>query len=72
MNGMVLSLCPCPRLLEKMIRVKDPKGSLDFYSRVMGMSLLKRLDFLGYEIVTSAPANRVKQTDWTFWGKGHT
>ncbi len=28
-----------------MLRVKDPKRSLDFYSRVLGMRLLRRLDF---------------------------
>uniref|UniRef100_A0A0E0HSE6 Lactoylglutathione lyase n=1 Tax=Oryza nivara TaxID=4536 RepID=A0A0E0HSE6_ORYNI len=58
-----------------MFRVKDPKVSLDFYSRVMGMSLLKRLDFpemkfslyfLGYEDVESAPTDPVKRTVWTF------
>ncbi|KAF8650264.1 hypothetical protein HU200_064023 [Digitaria exilis] len=62
-------------LQQTMLRVKDPKVSLDFYSRVMGMSLLKRLDFeelkfslyfLGYEDVTSAPADHVKRTEWTF------
>ncbi|KAI3511825.1 hypothetical protein L1887_18984 [Cichorium endivia] len=31
---------------QTMFRIKDPKVSLDFYSRVMGLSLLKRLDFL--------------------------
>ncbi|CAH2042857.1 unnamed protein product, partial [Thlaspi arvense] len=45
---------------QTMFRIKDPKVSLDFYSRVLGMSLLKRLDFpemkfslyfMGYEIV---------------------
>lgn len=49
--------------------------SLDFYSRVMGMSLLKRLDFeemkfslyfLGYEDVTLAPDDHIKRTEWTF------
>ncbi|MCL7046398.1 hypothetical protein MKW94_030536 [Papaver nudicaule] len=30
---------------QTMFRIKDPKISLDFYSRVLGMSLLKRLDF---------------------------
>ncbi|CAN6242636.1 unnamed protein product [Urochloa humidicola] len=62
-------------LQQTMLRVKDPKVSLDFYSRVMGMSLLKRLDFeelkfslyfLGYEDVTSAPADHIKRTEWTF------
>ncbi|XP_040380007.1 lactoylglutathione lyase [Oryza brachyantha] len=60
---------------QTMFRVKDPKVSLDFYSRVMGMSLLKRLDFpemkfslyfLGYEDVNSAPTDPVKRTVWTF------
>ncbi|XP_066348122.1 lactoylglutathione lyase-like [Miscanthus floridulus] len=62
-------------LQQTMLRVKDPKVSLDFYSRVMGMSLLKRLDFeemkfslyfLGYEDVTSAPDDHIKRTEWTF------
>ncbi|CAL5033370.1 unnamed protein product [Urochloa decumbens] len=62
-------------LQQTMLRVKDPKVSLDFYSRVMGMSLLKRLDFeelkfslyfLGYEDVTLAPADHIKRTEWTF------
>ncbi|KAK1284695.1 Lactoylglutathione lyase [Acorus calamus] len=46
-------------LQQTMLRVKDPKISLDFYSRVLGMKLLKRLDFpemkfslyfMGYEV----------------------
>ncbi|CAN6234445.1 unnamed protein product [Urochloa humidicola] len=62
-------------LQQTMLRVKDPKVSLDFYSRVMGMSLLKRLDFeelkfslyfLGYEDVTSTPSDHIKRTEWTF------
>jgi len=28
-----------------MLRVKDPKASLDFYTRVMGMKLIRKLDF---------------------------
>jgi lactoylglutathione lyase len=28
-----------------MLRVKDPKVSLDFYSRVLGMRVLRRMDF---------------------------
>ncbi len=28
-----------------MLRVRDPKVSLDFYSRVLGMKLLRRVDF---------------------------
>ncbi|XP_022998899.1 lactoylglutathione lyase isoform X2 [Cucurbita maxima] len=63
---------------QTMFRIKDPKASLDFYSRVLGMSLLKRLDFpemkfslyfLGYEDVASAPDNAVDRTVWTFGRK---
>ncbi|OAY79727.1 lactoylglutathione lyase [Ananas comosus] len=62
-------------LQQTMFRVKDPKVSLDFYSRVLGMKLLKRLDFpemkfslyfLGYEDTASAPADPVQRTVWTF------
>ena len=28
-----------------MLRIRDPKGSLDFYTRVLGMTLLRKLDF---------------------------
>ena len=28
-----------------MLRIKDPKRSLDFYSKVMGMRMVKKLDF---------------------------
>ncbi|KAL9258268.1 Lactoylglutathione lyase-like protein [Drosera capensis] len=60
---------------QTMFRIKDPKVSLDFYSRVLGMALLKRLDFpemkfslyfMGYEDPASAPSNPVERTVWTF------
>ncbi|OIW08548.1 hypothetical protein TanjilG_03224 [Lupinus angustifolius] len=60
---------------QTMFRIKDPKVSLDFYSRVLGMSLLKRLDFpemkfslyfLGYENTAEAPSDPVDRTIWTF------
>ncbi|KAI6685195.1 hypothetical protein NL676_031108 [Syzygium grande] len=63
---------------QTMFRIKDPKASLDFYSRVLGMSLLKRLDFpdmkfslyfMGYEDPKSAPTNAVDRTVWTFGQK---
>ncbi|KAL1558498.1 lactoylglutathione lyase [Salvia divinorum] len=62
-------------LQQTMLRVKDPKVSLDFYSRILGMSLLKRLDFeemkftlyfLGYEDTSSAPSDPNERTTWTF------
>ena len=30
---------------QTMLRIKDPAASLDFYTRIMGMTLIKRLDF---------------------------
>ncbi|XP_023738093.1 lactoylglutathione lyase isoform X2 [Lactuca sativa] len=63
---------------QTMYRIKDPKASLDFYSRVLGMSLLKRLDFpdmkfslyfMGYEDTSSAPEDPVERTAWTFGQK---
>jgi lactoylglutathione lyase len=49
-----------------MLRIKDPQPSLDFYTRVLGMTLLAKLDFpsmsfslffLGYEKVEDIPAD---------------
>lgn len=60
---------------QTMFRIKDPKLSLDFYSRVLGMSLLKRLDFpemkfslyfMGYENLAAAPTEASARTVWTF------
>ncbi|XP_057832972.1 lactoylglutathione lyase isoform X2 [Cryptomeria japonica] len=60
---------------QTMYRIKDPKVSLDFYSRVLGMKLLKRLDFpdmkfsiyfMGYEDITAIPSDPVDRTVWTF------
>eukprot|EP01018_Ginkgo_biloba_P033637 Gb_39907 [translate_table: standard] len=60
---------------QTMFRIKDPKVTLDFYSRVLGMKLLKRLDFpemkfslyfMGYEDTNAAPTDPVERTVWTF------
>ncbi|XP_010532291.1 PREDICTED: lactoylglutathione lyase [Tarenaya hassleriana] len=60
---------------QTMFRIKDPEVSLDFYSRILGMSLLKRLDFpemkfslyfMGYEDTSYAPTDPVEKTVWTF------
>ncbi|KAD5803389.1 hypothetical protein R6Q59_024377 [Mikania micrantha] len=62
-------------LQQTMFRIKDPKQSLKFYSDVLGMSLLKRLDFndmkfslyfMGYEDTSVAPKSHAERTAWTF------
>ncbi|KAF4371505.1 hypothetical protein G4B88_008220 [Cannabis sativa] len=62
---------------QTMFRIKDPKLSLDFYSRVLGMSLLKRLDFpemkfslyfLGYEATIELTHNWGTESDPEFKG----
>lgn len=32
-----------------MLRIKDPKSSLDFYTRVLGMKLIRQLDFADWK-----------------------
>lgn len=59
-----------------MLRVKDPAVSLDFYSRVLGMRVLRRLDFAEmkfslYFLARVADGDQVPQdagerTAWTF------
>lgn len=38
-----------PRLLHTMIRVRDLDASLDFYTRLLGMRLLRKTDYPGGE-----------------------
>lgn len=66
------------RLNHTMLRVKDPTRALDFYTRVLGMRLLRRLDFaemdftlffLGFvddDLAVQAPADEGARTTWTF------
>ncbi|XP_037068161.1 lactoylglutathione lyase-like [Pollicipes pollicipes] len=58
-----------------MYRIKDPKASLDFYTRVLGMRLLKRLDLpaakmslflMGYESGGDIPSDETERTRWCF------
>lgn len=58
-----------------MYRIKDPKVSLDFYTRVMGMRLLKKLDFptmkfslffMGFEAAEDIPKDEKERTGWCF------
>ena len=68
------------RLNHTMLRVKDPERSLAFYTRVFGMSVLRRLDFeeLGFSLYFLArleeeeqvPEDKGERTVWTFSQKG--
>lgn len=65
-----------------MIRIKDPKKSLDFYSKLMGMRLVKKLDFTSMKFslyflgkytdaqIKEVPADNYERTVWTFRQKG--
>lgn len=63
-----------------MVRVKDPAVSLDFYSRVMGMRLLRKLDFAEMKFSLyflqravegePAPEDEGARTAWTFAQRG--
>ncbi len=59
-----------------MLRIKDPQVTLDFYSRVLGMRVLRKLDFpemkfslyflARAELAASAPEDVGERTAWTF------
>ena len=62
-----------------MLRIKDPAPALDFYSRVLGMRLLRRLDFaemkfslyfLAHCQPGEAPDDAGARTAWTFAQRG--
>ena len=68
-------------LNHSMLRVKDPKPALDFYTRVMGMRLLRKLDFPEIEFSlyflhrplqdgATAPDDVAERTAWTFRSAG--
>ena len=63
---------------QTMYRIRDPKVSLDFYSRILGMRLLKKLDFpdmkfslyfMGYEKADDIPKDETERTRWCFTRK---
>ncbi|XP_010893298.1 lactoylglutathione lyase isoform X1 [Esox lucius] len=60
---------------QTMLRVKNPLKSLDFYTRILGMTLLQKIDFpsmhftnyfLGFEDKKDIPADIKEKTAWTF------
>lgn len=61
-----------------MLRVKDPAVSLDFYSRVLGMRVLRKLDFPEMKFSLyflarpeeDAPEDEGARTSWTFSQRG--
>lgn len=63
-----------------MLRVKDPAVSLDFYSRIMGMRVLRKLDFpemkfslyflARVEESDAVPEDEGQRTAWTFSQRG--
>lgn len=67
-------------LNHSMLRVKDPAVALDFYSRVMGMRVLRKLDFPEMkfslyflavaDMAKDAPTEQGERTAWTFSQSG--
>lgn len=67
-------------LNHSMLRVKDPAVSLDFYTRIMGMRKLRKLDFPEMkfslyflavtELAQGAPSDQGERTAWTFSQSG--
>ncbi|XP_033102454.1 lactoylglutathione lyase-like [Anneissia japonica] len=64
---------------QTMYRIKDPKVSLDFYTRVLGMRLLHTFDFpsmkfslyfMGYCKPEDIPADRAERAKWCFQQSG--
>nr|XP_033793307.1 lactoylglutathione lyase [Geotrypetes seraphini] len=69
---------PCTKdfmMQQTMLRIKDPKKSLEFYTKVLGMTLLQKYDFpsmkfslyfLAYEDKNDIPKDVKERIAWTF------
>ncbi|HEU4459327.1 MAG TPA: lactoylglutathione lyase [Methylibium sp.] len=67
-------------LNHSMLRVKDPQVSLDFYTRVLGMRVLRKLDFAEMKFslyflhaaghADAPPEDLAERTRWTFAQRG--
>ncbi|CAM9339191.1 unnamed protein product, partial [Ascophyllum nodosum] len=64
---------------QTMLRIKDPKKSLDFYTRILGMRLLQELHFsewefsiyfVGYCQEADIPGDQKERTRWCFQQAG--
>jgi lactoylglutathione lyase len=65
-------------LNQTMLRIRDPQASLDFYTRILGMTLLRRIEvpagrftlyFLGLphaSALDAMPADEKARTEWLF------
>ncbi len=62
---------------QTMMRIKDPKISLDFYTRIIGMKLYRKIDFpdmkftlyflaMEGDVNNNVPEEDNKRTTWTF------
>ncbi|OUC46757.1 lactoylglutathione lyase [Trichinella nativa] len=64
-----------PATNQTMLRIKNPAESIEFYTKVLGMRLLHRMDFftmqfslyfLGYEDISLKPGDSNAAIEWTF------
>lgn len=63
---------------QTMLRIKDPERSLDFYTRVLGMTLIRKLDFEAAEFSlyflgllsdaqrAAMPSDPLERSEWLF------